>query len=186
MRWLRVKAGSRIDRPFGSICSNNLEIVVRLFRFLIFDVLLPDFIGDIAAGGHPISPRPKMLTPVALPQRLVLRQKLMGTLSLQVLHRARHRKMRRNREQQMNMVTVYRPGMDRYLVATADFTQQFPCSQPDIPNQNRVSIFGHPYEMIFTIPYRVAARFRRLHDIKDATASLRLKPSGFRILTTGL
>src|SRR5664279_2378558 len=90
----------------------------------------------------------------------------MGTLSLQVLHRARHRKMRRDREQEMNVVTVYRPGVDRHLVASTDFTQQFPCSQPDIPNQNRVSIFGHPYEMIFTIPYRVTAGFRRLHSMR--------------------
>ena len=127
-----------------------------------------------------------MLTPVALPQRLVLRQKLMGTLSLQVLHRARHRKMRRDREQQMNMVTVYRPRVDRHLVATADFTQQLSCTQPDIPNQNRVPIFGHPYEMIFTIPYRVAAGFRRLHNIKDATASRRLKARGLRIPKKGL
>jgi hypothetical protein len=62
------------------------------------------------------------------------------------------------------MVTVYRPGVDRHLVATADFAQQFPCSQPDIPNQNRVAVFGHPYDVIFAIPYRVAARFRRLHN----------------------
>jgi hypothetical protein len=79
------------------------------------------------------------------------------------------------------MVTVYRPGMDRHLVVTADFTQQFHCSQPDIPNQNRISIFGPPYEMIFTIPYRMTAGFRRLHNIEDATACRRLKARGLRI-----
>src|ERR1035438_9632039 len=117
-----------------------------------------------AAGCHPVSTRPQMLTPIALPQRLILRQKPMGTLSLEVLHRARHRQMRRDREQQVYMVTVYRPGVDRHLMATADFSQQLPCAQPNIPNQNRVSIFGHPYDMIFAIPYRVTARFRRLHN----------------------
>src|ERR1035438_9383251 len=98
-----------------------------------------------------------MLTPIALPQRLILRQKPMGTLSLEVLHRAGNRQVRWDREQQVNMVTVYRPGVDRHLVATADFSQQFPCSQPDIPNQDRVSILGHPYDMIFAIPNRVTA-----------------------------
>src|ERR1035438_5837565 len=111
----------------------------------------------------PVSSRPQMLPPIALPQRLILSQKLMGTFSLQVLHCARHRKVRRDREQQMNMITVYRSGVDRHLVATADFPQQLSCTQPDIPNQNRVSIFGHPYEMVFTIPYRMTAGFRRLH-----------------------
>ena len=51
------------------------------------------------------------------------------------------------------MVTVYRPGVDRHLVATADFPQQFSGALPYIPNQHRVSIFGHPYDMIFAIPY---------------------------------
>jgi hypothetical protein len=64
----------------------------------------------------------------------------------------------------MNMISVYRSSVDRHLVATADFTQQLPCTQPDIPNQNRVPIFGHPYDMIFAIPYRMTAGFRRLHD----------------------
>lgn len=82
---------------------------------------MSDFIGNIAAGCHPVATRPQMLTPIALPQRLMLRQKLMGTLSLQVLHRARHRQVRRDRKQQVNMVSVYRPGVDRHLVATADF-----------------------------------------------------------------
>src|SRR6202049_4059025 len=90
-----------------------------LFWFLIFDVLLPDFIGNISTGCHPISTRPQMLTPIAFPQRLILRQKLMRTFSLEVLHRTRHRKVRRDREQQVNMVSVYRPGVDRHLVATA-------------------------------------------------------------------
>jgi hypothetical protein len=64
------------------------------------------------------------------------------------------------------MVTVYRPGTDRHLVTTADFPQQLPGPRPNIPNQHRVSIFGHPYDMIFAIPYRVTAGFRRLHNIR--------------------
>ena len=65
--------------------------------------------------------------------------------------------MWRDREQQVNMVTVYRPGVDRHLLATADFPQQLPGTKPDIPNQNRIAIFGHPYDMIFTVPYRMTA-----------------------------
>jgi hypothetical protein len=34
----------------------------------------------------------------------------------------------------MNMITVDRPGVDRHLVATADFPQQFSGPQPYIPN----------------------------------------------------
>src|SRR5258708_36855602 len=84
------------------------------------------------------------------------------------------------------MVTVYRPGVDRHLMATADFSQQLPCTQSHVPNQNRISIFGDPYDMIFAIPYRMTAGFRRLHNIEDATASRRLKARGLRIPKKGL
>jgi hypothetical protein len=52
--------------------------------------------------------------------------------------------MWRDREQQVNMVTVYRPGVDRHLLATADFPQQLPGTKPDIPNQNRINLVTHP------------------------------------------
>lgn len=68
------------------------------------------------------------------------------------------------------MVPVYHSSVDRHLVTTADFRNSSLARK-----QNRVAIFGHPYDMIFTIPCRVTAGFSRLHNTKDATASRRLK-----------
>ena len=70
------------------------------------------------------------------------------------------------------MVAVYRTGVDRHLVTTADFPQQLPCTQPDIPNQKRVPIFRDPYDMIFAIPYRMTARFRREFPLSDSMITL--------------
>ena len=53
---LRLEAG--YDRPFGSIESDYLEIVVWLFRLLVLDVLLPHLVSNVPAGGDPISPAP--------------------------------------------------------------------------------------------------------------------------------
>ena len=54
---LRLKPGA----VGHSADSNNLEVVVRLFGFLILNVLLPHFISHIAARGNPIAPSPQVL-----------------------------------------------------------------------------------------------------------------------------
>jgi hypothetical protein len=104
-----------------------------------------------------------MLSPVSLSERLIFRQKLMGTLTLEILHRARHRQMRRNRQQQMHVISVYRPRADRHFMAQSYFPQQLPRPKPDITVQNRISILRHPNNVIFAIPDRMTARFRRVH-----------------------
>ena len=86
----------------------------------------------------------------------------MGALPFEVLYRPRHRQLRRDPADAHGH--GYRSSVDRHLVATADFPQQFPGSQPDIPNQHRVSVLGHPYDVIFAVPYRMTAGFRRLHN----------------------
>ena len=58
----------------------------------------------------------------------------------------------------MNMVTVYRSAW-----IDISWLRLFPVAAllhaARYPNQNRVSIFGHPYEMVSTIPYRTTAHF---------------------------
>ena len=73
---LRLEAG--YDRPSGRL-SDNLEVVIWLGWLLVFYVLLPHFIGDVAARSNPVSPIPQMLLPVSPPERLILRQELVGT-----------------------------------------------------------------------------------------------------------
>src|ERR1019366_3894681 len=41
--------------------SDHLEVVVRLLRFLILDVLLPHLVGHVPARGNPVAPGPQML-----------------------------------------------------------------------------------------------------------------------------
>ena len=48
-------------------------------------------------------------------------------------------------------------------MAQGNLPQQLARPQTDIPTQNRISILRHPNKVIFAIPYRMTARFRRLH-----------------------
>src|ERR1700730_14665793 len=63
----------------------------------------------------------------------------------------------------MHVIPVYRPRMDHYFMAQGNLPQQLARPQTDIPTQNRISILRHPNKVIFAIPYRMTARFRRLH-----------------------
>jgi hypothetical protein len=48
-------------------------------------------------------------------------------------------------------------------MAQSYFPQQLPRPKPDITVQNRISILRHPNNVIFAIPDRMTARFRRVH-----------------------
>ena len=56
---LRLKAGSA--GPDGRL--HNPEVVIRLRRLLVLDVLLPHIVCDVPAGAYPIPSRPQMLPP---------------------------------------------------------------------------------------------------------------------------
>jgi hypothetical protein len=71
--------------------------------------------------------------------------------------------MRWDRQQQMDMIPVYRPGMNNHLMAQRNFPQQLPGAKADIPAQNCEPILRHPHNVVFAVPHRMTARLRRLH-----------------------
>ena len=112
---------------------------------------------------HPISPHPKVLAPVALPQYSELAQQFVRTATLQILDGARDREVRRYRDQHMDMIPIDRSGMHHHLVRPCCLAQQFATSFADIAAQYLMAIFRHPNQMIFAVPDRVAATLVRFH-----------------------
>src|SRR6185312_5285064 len=137
-----------------------------------------------------------MLAPIALSENLEFRQQFVRTLAFEELHRSRHRQIGRDRYQQMHMVAINCSGMNHHLVASSDFPDQFPRPKTNVPTQNWISVFGHPYDMILTVPYRMTPRLRPLHrsgcyasrrlKARGCYASRRLKARGLRIPKKGL
>src|SRR6185437_930026 len=125
-----------------------------------------------------------MLAPIALSENLEFRQQFVRTLAFEELHRSRHRQIGRDRYQQMHMVPINCSGMNHHLVASSDFPDQIPRPKTNVPNQNWISVFGHTYDMILTVPYRMTPRLRRLHR-SGCYASRRLKARGLRIPKKG-
>src|SRR6266403_3630399 len=83
-RWLQITAQSRIGPP--SADSGHVEVVIRLRRGLVLDVLGPHLIGLVAAAGNPVASRPQVLAPVALAQACELAEQFVRAAPLQILH----------------------------------------------------------------------------------------------------
>ena len=117
----------------------------------------------IVATNLALSPRAKVLTSIALPQNTELTQQFVRTATLQMLDRARNRKVRRDRQQHVDMIPIDRTRMDRHLVRSCRIAQQFATSLADIAAQHLMTISRHPNQMIFAVPDRVAATLVHFH-----------------------
>ena len=158
---LRLKAiRSAIRRTARSA---NTEIIIRLRRLLGLYVLNPHIVRHIAARANPIATRPQMLTPVTLAQAAKLSQQFVRTTALQMLNCLADRKPRRNRYQQVHVVTIDVRRVDDHVVHVRGFPDQFPTTQADISAKHLVPVFRRPYDMVLTVPNRVAASFVTLH-----------------------
>jgi hypothetical protein len=163
-----------------------------MYFFQTSSVTLPldDLIRHIATRPYPVPSAPQVLPPVPLLQTHKFTQKLVRTLTLQVLHRSRHRYMRRYPDQQMHMIPIHRPRIDRHLQAPRYIPQQFPRSKPHIPGQDRIPVLRDPYQMIFAVPHCVAATFIVLHASYGSSSVIRpahrLKARDLRIPYGGL
>jgi hypothetical protein len=73
---LRLEAGS----VRHTADSGHFEVIIRLWRHLVFVVLHPDLVSDVAAARNPVASRPQVLTPVAFAQNAELAQQLVNFL----------------------------------------------------------------------------------------------------------
>ena len=162
--------------------SANTKIIIRLRRLLGLYVLNPHIVRHIAARANPIATRPQMLTPVPLAQAAKLSQQFVRTTALQMLNCLADRKPRRDRYQQVHVVTIDVPRVDDHVVRVRGFPDQFPTTQADISAEHLVPVFRRPYDMVLTVPNRVAASFVTLHAPSLAATAAdpgRLKGVGF-------
>jgi len=88
----------------------------------------------------------------------------------------------------MHVVPVDRPCVNRHLQTPGNLPQELSGPQPDIPYQDWVPVLRNPHQMVFAVPYRVAAALVVFHTpdaISDRPAR-RLKARGLRIPDGGL
>src|SRR5215210_5639400 len=92
---------------------------------LLFDVLLDDFVGHVAARNAKVSPCPHVAAPELLSQVWKLMHQFVGTLPLEHLEQPTNCDPWRHTHEQMNVIAGDMPFHDRHFVSAADFADQF-------------------------------------------------------------
>ncbi len=111
---------------------------------LILNVLFDNFVRYVAARNAEVSTRPDMATPEFLLKMWELLHQLEGTLPLERLHEPADGDARREAHEQMNVIFRDVPLDNRHLVVAADFADQFPNSEADLPGHGRLAVLRDP------------------------------------------
>ena len=111
---------------------------------LFFDVLLDDFVGDVATRNAKVSARPHVATPELLSQMWKLMHQLVRTLPLEHLEQPTDGHSRWHTDEQMNVIAGDMPFHDRHFRSAADFADQLsePCA--NFTTHDWLTIFRDP------------------------------------------
>jgi hypothetical protein len=152
----------------------NLEIAIGRFFALLFDVLHDHFIGYIARTGHKVASRPYMTTPERATQAFKLHHHLSRCFALKRLNQLAYGKVRRNRNENMNMIPGNMTPDNLNIFRFADFPYQFTNPLANFTTQDRLAVFRYPNNVKFQIINGMAGFTIMLH-----TASiLKSSPEG--------
>ena len=141
---------------------------------MLFDVLDDYLICDIARASHKVSSRPYMPPPKHPTQGLIFHHHFARTLPLQPLHQLADRNVGRNGDKDMDMIPGNMPLNDFYILTLTNFPDQLPGPCSNLTGQNRLAVFGDPYDVVFQIVNGMA----RLPIILHTASILKSSPEG--------
>jgi len=111
---------------------------------LLFNVLRDYCVRHVAATDAEVPARPHVTTPEFLPQVCKLVHQLERILPFQHLEQTADCHLRRNRDEQMDMIFRDVPFHDRDFVVAADFADQLSDPQPDFTCQHWLAVLRDP------------------------------------------
>jgi len=135
---------------------------------LLFDVLLDDFIGHVAARHAEVPSGPHVPPPELLAQVRELTHQLVRTLPFQHLQQPTNRDLRWNRDEQMHVIFRDVPLDDRDFLITANFADQFPQPRAHFPGHDWLAVLGDPNQVQVNLEGRVRAAPVILHAAESS------------------
>jgi len=141
---------------------------------MFLNVLLDLLLGDHAHRRTEISPRPQVLSPIALLQMRKFLLQFPRRYSLQVWHDFGWTQQRWTRHQHRHMVSTHMPLQNGYIPAQAHLSQYLTRPLGHLPPQDLIAVFRHPHQMILDVIERV----RSFAIVWHATFS----PSGLKVI----
>ena len=124
---------------------------------LFFDVLLDDFVGDIATTDAKVSACPEVASPEFLSQVWKLVHQLVRTLPFQHLEQPTDGQTRRHAHEQMNVIAGDMTFHNCDFVSAADFTDQLSKSGANFTSHDGLAVLCNPNQVQVNAKNRVRA-----------------------------
>ncbi len=131
--------------------------------FLLFNVLLNNFIGDIARGHGKVAPAPEVTSPVEFAEVGKGGEYLVRAFALNELGHFAYRIFGRNGEEEMDVIRGYLAAHDFKVILGADLPDEIPNRNPDGSGEYLLAIFRDPDEMHLQIVASMGAGTIALH-----------------------
>ena len=124
---------------------------------LFFDVLLNNFVGDVATADTEIPSCPEVAAPELLSQMGKLVHQLVRTLPFQHLEQPTDVQTRRHALEQMYVIACHMTFLNRDFVSAADFADQLSKSGADFTSHDGFAILCHPDDVQVNAKHGVRA-----------------------------
>ena len=124
---------------------------------LLLNVLLDNFVSDIATADAEVPARPHVAAPELSPEVRKLMHQLVGSLSFQHLEQPTDGDLRRDTHEQMHMIFRDVSLDDCYFLMATDFADQFPEPCADFPCHDRLAVLGDPGDVQVNLEESVRA-----------------------------
>ena len=117
-------------------------------RGMFVQIVQDDIVGDVAAGGREVAPRPEPLAPVALADMLELLLDLARRAPLGFTHELADPDVGQNFDEHVDMIPRQHPADDGHAHLGANLPDDVAHPRADLPVQHLVAILGRPGDMI--------------------------------------
>lgn len=129
------------------LLANLKPFVILGLSTLRADVLRNHLVGHVAARTHKIAPSPQVLAPELLAQPSPLVQQRMRAFALNGRHHAARSQVRRDAQEQVDMIGAHVARENVNVVAPTNLTDQVPQGRGNLPPQDRFAGLSGEDEM---------------------------------------
>ena len=143
---LKVEWETKVhDEQLSPIQSKS---VIGRFLNMPFNVVSNHLIHHLPYSATKVASGPDILSPVTFSQVRKLLLKNAGWSALDFLHELTGWQMRRNRNEQIDMISAHITFLDQQFQLKADLSDDLTSSDFNLSCQNMIAILCHPYKMI--------------------------------------
>ena len=137
----------------------NAEITTIVGRWITMrlNILTNDFVSNISRTHGKVAACPHVPSPILAAQIRELFHQQPTAATFEPLSQFTHRKLRRNRNQHMHMVSRNMSCHDEHIQCLTTLSDQLTGFDRNLPLQHRFTLFCNPDKMVFQVIHGVGA-----------------------------